>query len=277
MLENLFNLEDNNTTVRREFLAGLTTFMTMAYIIFVNPSILGTTGMDPGAVMVATILATTIATVVMGLYANYPFALAPGMGLNAYFAFTVVGQMGLSWQVALGTVFISGLIFIVLTLTRFRQLIINEAIPVALKASVGAGIGLFIALIGVKNAGLVIPLEPTLVALGDVLSARTVVSIVGLLVIAALMARKVNGAILWGILATAGLGLVSGVVEVPAAVVSLPPSLAPTFLALDIPGALSLGALSVIFALTPLAPLLVLPAMPTSLTTRESYQGPNGP
>ncbi len=248
MLENLFNLEDNNTTVRREFLAGLTTFMTMAYIIFVNPSILGTTGMDPGAVMVATILATTIATVVMGLYANYPFALAPGMGLNAYFAFTVVGQMGLSWQVALGTVFISGLIFIVLTLTRFRQLIINEAIPVALKASVGAGIGLFIALIGVKNAGLVIPLEPTLVALGDVLSARTVVSIVGLLVIAALMARKVNGAILWGILATAGLGLVSGVVEVPAAVVSLPPSLAPTFLALDIPGALSLGALSVIFA-----------------------------
>ena len=207
MLERLFKLRENNTTVRTEVFAGFTTFMTMAYIIFVNPSILVLAGMDFGAVLVATCLSAALATIAMGFMSNYPFALAPGMGLNAFFTYTVVKGAGLSYQAALAAVFISGLLFFLLTITRAREEIINS-IPMSLKLAVGTGIGVFIALIGFKNAGLVVSKSATLVTLGDMHNPLVLLAVFGLVLTSVLVVKKVRGALLIGIFATTAVGMI---------------------------------------------------------------------
>src|SRR6059058_634756 len=209
MLERLFDLRGHGTTVRTEVLAGLTTFLTMAYIVVVNPAILGAAGMPVAAVAVATCLASGIGCILMGLLSNYPLALAPGMGLNAYFTYSVVKGMGLPWQTALGCVFISGVAFLVLTIAGVRQLIVR-AVPRPLFAAVAGGIGLFIAFIGLADAGIVIPRAGTMVSLGSLTAPTAALAMLGLLVIAALQARGVRGAILLGILLTAAIAWVSG-------------------------------------------------------------------
>lgn len=247
MLER-FKLKEHNTTVRTEIIAGITTFMTMAYIIFVNPDILSATGMDKPALVTATILAAGLTTILMGLVTNYPFALASGMGLNAYFAFVVAPKYG--WQAALGAVFISGVVFMLLSLFG----IINEidkAVPTSLKRAVAAGIGLFIALIGLKNAGIVVANPATIISLGDLTQPAPAVAAIGLVIIALLMSLKVRGAILIGIIATTVIGMANGVTRVPTKLSDLvgrPASLAPIALHFDFSGALSLGFM-VIFAL----------------------------
>ena len=178
MLDSFFKLSENGTDVRTEILAGVTTFLTMAYIVFVNPAILKITGMDAGAVLVATCLAAAVGTAIMGLYANYPFALAPGMGLNAYFTFGVVQGMGHSWQVALGAVFISGIIFVIISVTPIREWVIN-AIPKSLKMAISAGIGLFLGIIAMESAGLTVDHPATLVTLGDLTSPTVLLAIAG--------------------------------------------------------------------------------------------------
>lgn len=253
MLERLFQLQKHNTTVRREIFAGVTTFMTMAYIIFVNPDILSTTGMPFDSLVVATCLAAAIGTLLMGFLANYPFALAPGMGLNAFFAFYVVGVMGLSWQAALAAVFVSGIIFLLLTVTNVREAIVN-AIPTTLKLAVSAGIGLFIALIGFFNTGIVVIDAGTLLPqLGDFTSPTVLLSVFGLAFTAILVARRVKGALLWGILATTVLGMIVGQVDVPTSVgdlVQAPPSLSPIFFKFDFKELMGVGLLTVIFSFT---------------------------
>ena len=246
MLERLFQLKAHNTTVRTEILAGITTFLTMAYILFVNPNMLAETGMDHGAVFVATCLAAAIGSLVMGLLANYPIALAPGMGLNAFFTYTVVMTMGYSWQTALGAVFLSGAIFFLLSIFKIREWIINS-IPLALRAGIAAGIGLFLAIIALKNAGIVVDHPATLVGLGDMSKGGALLACLGFFVIAALAYRKVTGAVMIGILLVTGLSIVLGLSELQG-VVSMPPSLMPTLLQLDIAGALDIGLISVIFA-----------------------------
>jgi len=246
MLERLFQLKAHDTTVRTEILAGVTTFLTMAYILFVNPSILGETGMDKGAIFVATCLAAAIGSAIMGLIANYPIALAPGMGLNAFFTYTVVLHMGHTWQVALGAVFLSACMFFLLSIFRIREWIINS-IPLELRSAIAAGIGLFLALIGLKEAGIVVANPATLVGMGDLAKPEAVLAILGFVLIVALEARKVTGAVLIGILATTAAGIAMGVSPF-GGFVSMPPSLAPTFLQLDIKGALDIGLVSVIFA-----------------------------
>ena len=246
MLERLFQLNAHNTTVRTEVLAGITTFLTMAYILFVNPNMLAETGMDHGAVFVATCLAAAIGSLVMGLLANYPIALAPGMGLNAFFTYTVVMTMGYSWQTALGAVFLSGAIFFLLSIFKIREWIINS-IPLALRAGIAAGIGLFLAIIALKNAGIVVDNPATLVGLGDMSKGGALLACLGFFVIAALAYRKVTGAVMIGILLVTGLSIALGLSELPG-VVSMPPSLMPTLLQLDIASALDIGLISVIFA-----------------------------
>ena len=246
MLERLFQLKAHNTTVRTEILAGITTFLTMAYILFVNPNMLAETGMDHGAVFVATCLAAAIGSLVMGLLANYPIALAPGMGLNAFFTYTVVMTMGYSWQTALGAVFLSGAIFFLLSIFKIREWIINS-IPLALRAGIAAGIGLFLAIIALKNAGIVVDHPATLVGLGDMSKGGALLACLGFFVIAALAYRKVTGAVMIGILLVTGLSIALGLSELPG-VISMPPSLMPTLLQLDIAGALDIGLVSVIFA-----------------------------
>lgn len=246
MLESLFKLSQNNTTVRRELLAGLTTFLTMAYIMFVNPQILGDAGMDKGAVFVATCLGAAFGTAIMGLYANYPVALAPGMGLNAYFTYGVVNGMGYSWQIALGAVFISGCLFLILSLLPVREWIINS-IPRSLKFAIAAGIGFFLAIIGLKNAGIVVAHPATLVTLGNLKSTPVILACVGFLAIIALEARRVPGALLIAILGITAVGVLMGV-SAAGGLVSMPPSLAPTFLAMDVMGALHIGLVAIIFA-----------------------------
>ncbi|MFN3770402.1 NCS2 family permease [Ectopseudomonas guguanensis] len=246
MLERLFQLKAHNTTVRTEVLAGITTFLTMAYILFVNPNMLAETGMDHGAVFVATCLAAAIGSLVMGLLANYPIALAPGMGLNAFFTYTVVMTMGYSWQTALGAVFLSGAIFFLLSIFKIREWIINS-IPLALRAGIAAGIGLFLAIIALKNAGIVVDHPATLVGLGDMSKGGALLACLGFFVIAALAYRKVTGAVMIGILLVTGLSIALGLSELPG-VISMPPSLMPTLLQLDIAGALDIGLISVIFA-----------------------------
>ena len=246
MLERLFQLEAHGTTVRRELLAGLTTFLTMAYILMVNPEMLAKTGMDQGAVFVATCLAAAIGSLVMGLLANYPIALAPGMGLNAFFTYTVVLTMGHTWQVALGAVFLSGVAFVLLSLFRIREWIINS-IPLALRSGVAAGIGLFLAIIALKNAGIVVDHPATLVGLGDLGKPAPLLACLGFFVIVALAYRKVTGAVMIGILLVTGLSIALGLSTLDG-VVSMPPSLLPTLLELDIIGALDVGLISVIFA-----------------------------
>jgi len=225
-LERFFKLRQHGTNVRTEAMAGVTTFLAMAYIVFVNPGILGDAGMDTGAVFVATCLAAAIGTLIMGLYANFPIAQAPGMGLNAFFAYTVVLGLGVPWETALAGTFASGAIFFVLALTGAREAVIN-AIPLQLKLAVGAGIGLFIAFIGLKNAGIVVPSEATTVALGDLGASTTLLAIFGILVTAGFLARGIKGAIFYGIVVTAIAGVIFGINDF-GGVVSNVPSLSPT-------------------------------------------------
>jgi len=246
MLERLFQLTAHNTTVRTEVLAGITTFLTMAYILFVNPSILAETGMDKGAIFVATCLAAAIGSAIMGFIANYPIALAPGMGLNAFFTYTVVLHMGHTWQVALGAVFLSACMFFVLSIFRIREWIINS-IPLELRSAIAAGIGLFLALIALKEAGIVVANPATLVGMGDLSQPAPLLAILGFFIIVALEARKITGAVLIGILVTTAAGIALGVSQF-GGVFSMPPSLAPTFMQLDIKGALNIGLVTVVFA-----------------------------
>jgi adenine/guanine/hypoxanthine permease len=240
----VFGLREHGVTVRSELLAGLTTYLTMAYIVVVNPSILAAAGIDHGSAFVATCIAAAIGSAAMGLMANMPLALAPGMGLNAYFTFTVVKGMGVPWQVALGAVFISGVLFLIISVLRVREWLIN-AIPMSLKLGIGAGIGLFLGLIGMHEMGLVAGNPVTLVTLGDVDKTPTLLACLGFLIMAGLSARGMRGAILIGILVIAAVGIPFGLTEVHG-VVSAPPSLAPTFLQLDVRGALSLGVAAVV-------------------------------
>jgi AGZA family xanthine/uracil permease-like MFS transporter len=246
MLEKLFQLQAHGTSVRTEIIAGLTTFLTMAYIIFVNPMMMADAGIDPGAAFVATCLAAAIGSLIMGLWANYPIALAPGMGLNAFFSYTVVGSMGYSWEVALGAVFISGFLFFLLSIFKVREWIINS-IPMALRSAIAAGIGLFLALIALKNAGLVVDHPATLVTLGDLTQPGPLLAGLGFAIIVALAYRQVTGAVMIGILLITGISLLAGFTQTTG-IVSTPPSLTPTFLKLDIRGAMEIGMLSVIFA-----------------------------
>lgn len=246
-LESFFGLTENGTNVRTEILAGVTTFVTMAYILFVNPIILGDAGMDKGAVFMATALAAGLTTLLMGVYANYPFALASGMGLNAYFAYTMVGG-GLTWQQALGAVFISGIIGILVTLSGFREQLI-KAIPMSLKHAMGAGIGMFITFIGLTNAGIVVASEATYVDLGKFTEPGPLLATIGLIITAILVARGVKGGILLGILITTVIGIPMGITQLPSSLISAPPSLAPTMLKLDIAGVLKFSMFPVIFSL----------------------------
>ena len=232
-MENFFKLKENNTNVRTEIIAGITTFMTMAYIIFVNPDILSTTGMDKGAVMTATIVSAGLTTILMGLMTNYPFALASGMGLNAFFAVVVAPQYG--WQAALGAVFISGIVFIILSVTGAIGYI-DAAVPTTLKRAVAAGIGLFIAYIGLQSGGIIVSDEATQVALGDLTQPGPLLTLIGILIISVLMARRVRGAILIGILLTTVVSFFMGIKELPSGIgdiFGLPASLAPIALKLD--------------------------------------------
>jgi AGZA family xanthine/uracil permease-like MFS transporter len=244
-IEKFFKLKELNTDIRTEIIAGITTFMTMAYIIFVNPAMISQTGMDFGAAMMATCISAAFATIMMGLYANYPIALAAGMGENAFFTYTVCIGMGISWQVALGCVFIEGIIFIILTLFKIRQALI-DAIPASIRYGTVCGIGMLIAFVGLIDAGIVVGHPTTLVTLGDILSPATLLAMLGLLLTSILMVKNIRGAILWGILITAIIGIPLGIVKYQG-LVSLPPSMAPTFLKMDILGALKLGLLSIIF------------------------------
>lgn len=244
-MDRFFGITARGSTVRTELLAGLTTFLTMAYIVIVNPGILAAAGIDQGAAFTATCLAAAIATMAMGLLANYPIALAPGMGLNAYFAFAVVQGMGVPWQVALGAVFVSGLLFFVVSVLRIREWLIN-AIPLSLKLGIAAGIGFFLGLIGLQNMGVVVDHPATLVSLGPLSKTSTLLACAGFILIAGLSARRVPGAIVIGIVVTAMAGIPFGLTSFKG-IVAAPPSLAPTFLQMDIAGALGLGILGIVF------------------------------
>ncbi|MBP6520509.1 MULTISPECIES: NCS2 family permease [unclassified Shewanella] len=246
MLEKLFKLKQNQTSIKQEAVAGLTTFMTMAYIIFVNPMMLADAGMDHGAVFVATCLAAAVGCLVMGLMANYPIALAPGMGLNAFFTYTVVGEMGYSWETALGAVFLSGICFLILSLVRIREWIVNS-IPMSLRIGIAAGIGLFLALIGLKSAGIVVASPATLVTLGDITAFPAVMAVLGFFLIIAMVQRGMKSAVIASILIITGLGLVFGDVQYQG-IVSMPPSIAPTFMKMDLSQVFEVTMLSVVFA-----------------------------
>jgi adenine/guanine/hypoxanthine permease len=227
-MDRFFGFKESGTTYRRETVAGVTTFLAMAYILFVNPLILADTGMDMGAVFTATALAAALGTLIMGVVANYPIALAPGMGLNAFFAYSVVLGMGIDWQVALFGVFMSGIIFILITVLRIRELIIN-AIPAELKYAAAAGIGLFIAFIGLKNAGIVVPYEATAVTLGDMMAGPTLLAVFGLVITVIFMVRGYKGGIFYGMIVTSLAGIATGIIGMPDQIVGAVPSLAPTF------------------------------------------------
>lgn len=246
-----FKLKENNTDLRTEIIAGITTFMTMAYIIFVNPNILGDAGMPWEGVFMATIFATILGTLCMAFFTNYPFALAPGMGLNAFFAYAVVLGMGVSWQVALGIVLLEGLIFIILSVLPVREALVNS-IPMGLKAAISAGIGLFIAFIGLQNAGVIVANQATLVSFGKFTSPTVLVALVGLLLMGVLQALKVKGALLWGILGATLIGMIPGLDVTPTyqGLVALPKMADwnKVLLQLDIKGALDISMIGVIFA-----------------------------
>lgn len=246
MLEKLFKLKQNKTSLKQEAVAGLTTFLTMAYIIFVNPSMLADAGMDQGAVFVATCIAAAIGCLVMGLLANYPIALAPGMGLNAFFTYTVVGEMGYSWETALGAVFLSGICFMILSLIRIREWVVNS-IPMSLRLGIAAGIGLFLALIGLKSAGIVVANPATLVSMGDITAFPALMSVLGFFLIIAFVQRGYKAAVILSILAITLLGLAFGDVQY-SGLVSMPPSIAPTFMKMDLSGMLEISMISVVFA-----------------------------
>jgi AGZA family xanthine/uracil permease-like MFS transporter len=245
LIERYFRLAENQTTVRREFLGGLTTFITMAYIVVVNPQILAQAGMPVEGVVFATCVSAAAATLVMGLYANYPIALAPGMSLNAYFTYSVCLGMHVPWRTALGVIFFSGIFFLILTVTRVREQIVN-GIPECLKYSTAGGIGMFIAFVGLRNAKLVVANPATFVSLGSFANREAQLACVGLAIMLVLMTRKISGAILIGIFATTVLGILRGMASWPTAIFSLPhPS--STWLQLDLRGALHLGLLEIIF------------------------------
>lgn len=246
MLEQLFKLSENKTNVRTELVAGLTTFLTMAYIIFVNPAILAEAKMPFDAVFAATCVAAAIGCFLMAFLANYPIALAPGMGLNAYFAFGVVGGMGYTWQVALGCVFISGILFLIISVLPLREWIVN-AIPRSLKMAIAAGIGLFLALIAMKNAGIVIGNPATLVAHGKMTSWPVMMAVLGFAIIVALEYRRIMGGVIIGILIVTVISILSGHQKF-AGIFDVPPSIAPVFLQMDLTGALHVGLVTVVFA-----------------------------
>ncbi|MBT2689605.1 NCS2 family permease [Bacillus sp. ISL-47] len=253
LLEKIFKLSERKTNVKTEILAGITSFMTMSYIIFVNPSILADAGIPKEAALAATIYASVFCTLLMALWANFPVAVAPGMGLNAFFAYTVVLGQGLSWQTALGAVFISGIVFLILTVTGVRQKIV-DGVPGVLKSAIGVGIGLFIAFIGLKNAELVVANEATFVGLGDITSTGPLLALFGLITAALLMAKKVKGALLISILGTSVLAMIVGFIAYPKAISDVAslslPSMSETFMAMDIMGAIQYGIISVIFSFT---------------------------
>ena len=252
-LDRFFKLSEKNTTVKTELLAGLTTFIALAYIIFVNPNILSEAGIPKEAAIASTIWIAALSTMVMGVFANYPVALAPGMGLNAFFAYYVCGTLGLHWTVALGAVFFSGVLFLILTISHIRQAIIN-AVPQNLRVAIGVGIGLFIAFVGLKGTGLIIPDKATFIGLGHVTNPTTLLSLFGLVLTGALMARNIQGSILIGIVATTVLSMVLGYSPVPhtlSDVISTSlPHMGETFGQLDIAGAWNYGIVSIIFTFT---------------------------
>ena len=231
-MEKFFKLKENGTNVKSEIIAGITTFMTMAYILAVNPSVLSATGMDKGAVFTATVVSSIVATLIMGLLANLPFALAPGMGLNAFFAYTVVLGMGYSWQTALTAVFIEGIIFLILTIFNVREAIVNS-IPLNMKRAISVGIGLFIAFIGLQNSKIIINNDATLISLGDITSGSPLLAIIGLLITSLLLAYNVKGAILIGILLTTLIGIPMGITQLSPYASFAPPSLEPVAFKLD--------------------------------------------
>ena len=246
ILEKFFHLKSNGTSIKQELLAGFTTFITMAYIIFVNPQMMSASGMDYGASFVGTCLAAALACIVMGLYSNWPVALAPGMGLNAFFTYTVVGEMGYSWEIALGAVFLAGILFVIMSVTPLRRWML-ESIPLNLRIAMGSGVGLFIGFIGLKSGGIIIANEATFVSLGNFLQIETFLSAAGFLLIAVLASRNITGAILIGVLSVTCLGLILNNIQFQG-LVSYPPSIAPIFLKLDILGALDVAMVSVIIS-----------------------------
>ena len=244
MLDNVFKLNVNGTNIKKEILAGFTTFITMSYIIFVNPQIMSTTGMDFGAVFVGTCLAASIACFIMGFVANWPVGLAPGMGLNAFFTYSVVGEMGYSWETALGAVFLSGILFFIMSVTPIRKWII-DSIPENLRIAMASGVGFFIGFIGLKNGGIIISNDATFLSLGDFSNIKTLLSALGFLLIAILTIRNIKGSIIISILVITLISLTSGLVEFNG-VISYPPSLSPVFLKLDIIGAIDITMISII-------------------------------
>ena len=227
MLEKLFGFDRNVTRVRTEILAGITTFLTMAYILAVNPNILSATGMDKGALFTTTVVASAFATLLMAFYAKLPFGLAPGMGLNAFFAYTVCLTMGYTWQFALTAVLIEGIIFILLTVTNLREKIV-DAIPVTLKNAIGAGIGLFISFIGLQNAGIIVNNDATLISMGNITSGPALLGMIGLVITSILLVKGVRGALLFGILITTLIGIPMGITKFDG-IISTPPSIEPIF------------------------------------------------
>ena len=246
VIERYFGIDGRNTTIKTEILAGLTTFLTMAYIIFVNPDMLAKAGMDKGAVFVATCLASALGCFLMGLIARLPVALAPGMGLNAFFTFTVVLGMGKSWQVALGAVFISGLLFVLISAFKLREWIIN-AIPYTLKQGIVAGIGAFLAFIALKSSGIIVASPATFVTMGKLTDFGPAMAILSFFLIVVFVQRKVPAAVMLSILIVTVISLLAGETHY-SGIVSMPPSIAPTFMQLDIAGALDVSMISVIFA-----------------------------
>ncbi len=243
-LSNFFKLAENNTDVNRELMAGLTTFITMAYIIFVNPQLMASSGMDQGASFVGTCLAAALACLVMGIFANWPVGLAPGMGLNAFFTFTVVGEMGYSWQVALGAVMIAGVLFFLMSVTPLRRWML-DSIPLNLRIAMGSGVGLFIGFIGLKSGGIIVANGATFVSMGDLTNPETLMAALGFILIAGLSVRNVPGAIIIGVLTITLLALGLGFVEYQG-LIAYPPDVSSTFLQLDILGALDVAMVAVI-------------------------------
>ena len=246
MLEKFFNLKANNTSLKKEILAGITTFVTMSYIIFVNPQMMAESGMDYGASFVGTCIAASLACFLMGLYANWPVGLAPGMGLNAFFTYTVVGGMGYPWEIALGAVFWSGILFTIMSITPLRKWML-EGIPLNLRIAMGSGVGLFIGLIGLKSGGIISGNDATLLSLGDLSKESTLLSILGFLIITILSLRKISGSIIIGILTITSIAIFSGLIKFKG-IISLPPDPFPVFLKLDIIGAFDVAMISVIIS-----------------------------
>jgi len=246
-----FKFDERKTDLSTEIVAGMTTFVTMAYILVVNPAVLSKTGMDFNGVFVATILASVIGTLIMGIFANYPIAIAPGMGMNAYFAFAVVIAMGIAWQQALGAVFIASVIFMVLSLTQFRKALI-DAIPISLKQGITAGIGLFITFIGLQNAKLIVSSPATVVTMGNLEDPVTFLSVIGLVITAVLMVNRVKGAIFLGMIITAVIAFFQGAIVLPESFFAVPTGLDKTFMQMDVPGASSLIAIIFTFLIVTL-------------------------